>query len=38
LGRRATRLDVSGDKPAFTGFEFDYNCVYAPPELPLKFS
>jgi len=26
-----------GSKPAFTGFEFDYNCVYAPPELPLKF-
>ncbi|MFH1919793.1 MAG: right-handed parallel beta-helix repeat-containing protein [Planctomycetota bacterium] len=27
-----------GSKPAFTGFEFDYNCLYAPPELPLKFS
>ncbi|HPM82885.1 MAG TPA: right-handed parallel beta-helix repeat-containing protein [Candidatus Anammoximicrobium sp.] len=28
----------SGGKPALAGFEFDYNCVYAPPELPLKFS
>ncbi len=28
----------SGGKPAFTGFEFDHNCLYAPPELPLKFS
>lgn len=28
----------TGGKPAFTGFEFDYNCLYAPPELPLKFS
>ncbi|MFH1265632.1 MAG: hypothetical protein ABIK89_07875, partial [Planctomycetota bacterium] len=27
-----------GSKPAFTGFEFDHNCLYAPPELPLKFS
>ena len=27
-----------GSRPAFTGFEFDYNCVYGPPELPLKFS
>ena len=23
---------------AFAGFEFDHNCIYAPPQLPLKFS
>ncbi|NLF71330.1 MAG: hypothetical protein GX575_20050 [Candidatus Anammoximicrobium sp.] len=28
----------SGSQPAFAGFEFDRNCVYAPPDLPLKFS
>jgi hypothetical protein len=28
----------NGGKPAFAGFEFDYNCLYAPPELALKFS
>lgn len=28
----------SGSKSAFEGFEFNHNCVYAPPELPLKFS
>ncbi|NUQ64690.1 MAG: right-handed parallel beta-helix repeat-containing protein [Pirellulales bacterium] len=28
----------SGGKPAFARFEFDNNCLYAPPELPLKFS
>lgn len=28
----------SGNKAAFDGFEFDNNCVYGPPELPLKFS
>ena len=28
----------SGSKAAFLGFEFDDNCLYAPPELPLKFS
>lgn len=27
-----------GSKPAFAGFEFDHNCIYAPPQLPLKFS
>ncbi len=28
----------SGSRPAFGGFEFDNNCIHAPPELPLKFS
>ena len=28
----------NGSKSAFAGFEFDTNCIYAPPELPLKFS
>lgn len=28
----------SGSRAAFEGFEFDHNCVYGPPELPLKFS
>ena len=27
-----------GSRAAFAGFEFDNNCLYAPPELPLKFS
>lgn len=27
-----------GSKSAFEGFDFNRNCVYAPPELPLKFS
>ena len=27
-----------GSRAAFAGFEFDHNCVYAPPELALKFS
>lgn len=28
----------SGNEPSFKGFDFDQNCLYAPPELPLKFS
>jgi lysophospholipase L1-like esterase len=28
----------SGSKSAFAGFEFDHNCIFAPPELPLKYS
>jgi hypothetical protein len=28
----------SGSAAAFGGFAFDDNCLYAPPELPLKFS
>ncbi len=38
LGGRAVRLDVLGPAAAFGGFAFDDNCLYAPPELPLKFS
>ncbi len=28
----------SGNEQSFKGFDFDRNCLYAPPELPLKFS
>ncbi|MCE5240593.1 right-handed parallel beta-helix repeat-containing protein [bacterium] len=27
-----------GSKASFEGFRFDHNCVYGPPDLPLKFS
>jgi hypothetical protein len=28
----------TSNKLAFTGFQFDYNCIYGPPGLPLRFS